>query len=117
MREFVIILSKESDVSEVRLELNLADTLVREFKQDNVRITALCPGGTSTEFMDVAGQKIDGMRSLAMMSSESVSRSGLKALAKGKGNVVPGLMYKLAVLGLRLVPRNIQAVLGELATK
>ena len=26
MREFVIILSKESDVSEVRLELNLADT-------------------------------------------------------------------------------------------
>ena len=52
-----------------------------------------------------------------MMSSESVSRSGLKALAKGKGNVVPGLMYKLAVLGLRLVPRNIQAVLGELATK
>jgi short-subunit dehydrogenase len=97
--------------------LNLADSLVREFKQDNVRITALCPGGTSTEFMDVAGQKIDGMRSLAMMSSESVARSGLKALAKGKGNVVPGMLYKLAVLGLRLVPRNIQAVFGELATK
>ena len=97
--------------------LNLADSLVREFKQDNVRITALCPGGTSTEFMDVAGQKIDGMRSLAMMSSESVARSGLKALAKGKGNVVPGILYKLAVLGLRLVPRNIQAVFGELATK
>lgn len=97
--------------------LNLADSLVREFKQDNVRITALCPGGTATEFMDVSGQEIDGMRSLAMMSSESVSRSGLKALAKGRGNVVPGILYKFAVLGLRLVPRNVQAVFGELATK
>lgn len=97
--------------------LNLADSLVREFKQDNVRITALCPGGTATEFMDVSGQKIEGMRSLAIMSSESVARSGLNALSKGKGNIVPGFMYKLAVLGLRLVPRSIQAVFGELATK
>lgn len=97
--------------------LNLADSLVREFKRDNVRITALCPGGTATEFMDVSGQKIDGMRSLAMMSSDSVARSGLISLAKGQGHVVPGLLYKLAVLGLRLVPRNLQAVFGEMATK
>ena len=97
--------------------LNLADSLVREFKQDNVRITALCPGGTATEFMDVSGQKIEGMRSLAIMSSESVSRSGLKALANGRGNVVPGILYKLSVFGLRFVPRNLQAVFGEMATK
>ncbi len=97
--------------------LNLADSLVREFQQDNVRITALCPGGTATEFMDVSGQKIDGIRNLAIMSSESVSRAGLTALAKGKGNVVPGLLYKLSVFGLRFVPRNLQAVFGELATK
>jgi len=97
--------------------LNLADSLVREFQQDNVRITALCPGGTATEFMDVSGQKIEGIRNLAIMSSESVSRAGLTALAKGKGNVVPGLLYKLSVFGLRFVPRNLQAVFGELATK
>jgi len=97
--------------------LNLADSLVREFQQDNVRITALCPGGTATEFMDVSGQKIEGIRSLAIMSSESVSRAGLTALAKGKGNVVPGLLYKLSVFGLRFVPRNLQAIFGELATK
>lgn len=97
--------------------LNLADSLVREFQQDNVRITALCPGGTATEFMDVSGQKIDGIRNLAIMSSESVSRAGLTALAKGKGNVVPGFLYKLSVFGLRFVPRNLQAVFGELATK
>lgn len=97
--------------------LNLADSLVREFKPDGIHITALCPGGTATEFMDVAGQKIEGVRSLAIMSSESVARSGLTALAKGKGNVVPGFLYKLSVFGLRFVPRNIQAVFGELATK
>jgi len=97
--------------------LNLADSLVREFKHDNIRITALCPGGTATEFMDVSGQKIEGMRNLAIMSSDSVARSGLKALAKGQGSVVPGLLYKLSVLGLRLVPRSLQAVFGEMATK
>jgi short-subunit dehydrogenase len=97
--------------------LNLADSLVREFKQDNVRITALCPGGTATEFMDVAGQEIKGIRNLAIMSSDSVARSGLTALAKGKGNVVPGILYKLSVFGLRFIPRNLQAVFGEMATK
>lgn len=97
--------------------LNLADSLVREFKPQGIHITALCPGGTTTEFMDVSGQKIDGLRSLAMMSSDNVARSGLNALAKGKGNVVPGLLYKFSVLALRLVPRNLQAVFGELATK
>lgn len=97
--------------------LNLADSLVREFRPQGIHITALCPGGTATEFMDVSGQKIEGLRSLAMMSSDSVARSGLNALATGKGNVVPGLLYKLAVLALRLVPRNVQAVFGELATR
>jgi short-subunit dehydrogenase len=97
--------------------LNLADSLVREFKPQGIHITALCPGGTATEFMDVSGQKIEGLRNLAIMPSETVARSGLKALAKGQGNVVPGLLYKLSVIGLRLVPRNLQAIFGELATK
>lgn len=52
-----------------------------------------------------------------MMWSDRVARSGLTALAKGQGNVVPGLLYKLSVLGLRLVPRNVQAVFSEMATK
>lgn len=97
--------------------LNLADSLVREFKPEGIHITALCPGGTATEFMEVSGQKIEGIRSLAIMSSDSVARSGLTALAKGKGNVVPGILYKFSVFGLRFIPRNLQAVLGELATK
>ena len=97
--------------------LNLADSLVRELKPEGIHITALCPGGTATEFMNVSGQKIEGIRSLAIMTSESVARSGLKALAKGKGNVVPGFLYKLSVFGLRFVPRSLQALLGELATK
>ena len=97
--------------------LNLADSLVREFKRDNVRITALCPGGTATEFMDVSGQKIEGIRNLAIMSSDSVARAGLNALAKGQGNIVPGILYKLSVFGLRFVPRSLQAVFGEMATK
>lgn len=97
--------------------LNLADSLAREFQQDGVRITALCPGGTATEFMDVSGQEIEGIRKLAIMSSKQVSHAGLTALAKGKGNVVPGLLYKVSVFGLRFIPRNLQAIFGELATK
>lgn len=97
--------------------LNLSDSLNKEFKQDGLHITALCPGGTATEFMDVSGQEITGLRSLAIMSSERVVKSGLKALVRGQGHVVPGLMYKLSVLGLRLIPRRLQAVFGEMATR
>lgn len=97
--------------------LNFAESLARELRPHNINICALCPGGTATEFMDVSGQKIEGLRSLAIMSSEAVARTGLNGVVRGKASVVPGLLYKIAVFAIRFVPRQMQAVFGEAATR
>ncbi|WP_430459513.1 SDR family NAD(P)-dependent oxidoreductase [Thalassolituus sp. LLYu03] len=97
--------------------LNFAESLSRELRPHNIRISALCPGGTATEFMDVSGQKIEGLRTLAIMSSDAVARAGLNGVVRGKASVVPGLLYKVAVFAIRFVPRQLQAVFGEAATR
>jgi short-subunit dehydrogenase len=97
--------------------LSFGKALHAEWKPHNVNVTVLCPGGPLTEFMDVAGQKIDGIRSLAMMGSDVVAGAGLSALARGRSVVVPGVLYKVSMAMLRLIPSRIQATLGELATR
>lgn len=97
--------------------LALGEALSAEVSDSGVVVTTVCPGGTSTEFFESSGQKIDGLRNLAMMSSESVARAGLRGLARDHRTVVPGLLYKLSVTGLRLVPRRLQAVFGQMATE
>jgi len=96
--------------------LALGEALGNEFKSKGVNVTTLCPGGTLTEFMGVAGQQIDGIRSLAMMSSDEVAKTGLKALARKQRVIVPGWLYKIGISSLRLFPRRLQAVFGQLAT-
>ena len=96
--------------------LTLGESLAAELKDKGVIVTTLCPGGTLTEFMENSGQQIDGLRNLAMMSSDQVAQEGLTALQKGKRVIVPGWLYKFSIAGLRLVPRRLQAVFGQMAT-
>ena len=96
--------------------LALGEALGHELKRKGVTVTTLCPGGTLTEFMDVAGQEIEGIRSLAMMTSEKVAQTGLDALSSKKRVIVPGWLYKIGIGSLRLFPRRLQALLGQLAT-
>ena len=55
-------------------------------------VTALClnPGGTRTEFMDVAGQEFAVWQQPMIMSSERCARIGLSALRRGRRNIISG---------------------------
>ncbi|OUS28932.1 hypothetical protein A9Q99_10685 [Gammaproteobacteria bacterium 45_16_T64] len=97
--------------------LSLGESLNKELSAFGINVTTLCPGGTATEFMDISGQEISGMRRHAIMTSDAVAKSGLRAMAKGNAVNVPGILYKLSMAGLRVVPRNLQALIGEAATK
>lgn len=97
--------------------LSLGESLNKELSSFGIRVTTLCPGGTATEFMDISGQDISGFRRHAIMTSDAVATSGLRALAKGHAVNVPGILYKLSIAGLRAIPRHLQARLGEAATK
>lgn len=96
--------------------LALGEALGKELKTKGVTVTTLCPGGTLTEFMDVSGQQMDKMRSMAMMSSDKVAKTGLKALSRKKRIIVPGWLYKIGIASLRLFPRRLQAIVGQLVT-
>jgi len=70
-------------------------------------VTCVCPGGTKTDFHEMAGAGDYGMiANLSMMTAEEVARISVRAMLRGKRTVIPGLMNKLSCWGVRLVPRS-----------
>ncbi|MGC2402188.1 MAG: SDR family oxidoreductase [Acidobacteriaceae bacterium] len=82
----------------------LAEGLAEEMKAHGVRVSALCPGPTESEFNQVAGER-HGDRRKAQSAAE-VARRGLEALAAGKPSVIPYLSGRLQVFAQRFVPRG-----------
>jgi hypothetical protein len=85
--------------------LSFSEALHEEVRTKGVRVTALCPGPTRTEFGDVAGFKGNGAFDRMSARSEEVVRMGLKALDQGRAVAIPGLVNKIGAQGHRLVPR------------
>ncbi len=85
-------------------DLLFAEGLAEEMKPYGIRVCALCPGSTESEFHVVAGQE-KFMRKAE--TAEKVARTGLTALAAGKSYVISGLGNYLGAVGERLVPRRV----------
>jgi short-subunit dehydrogenase len=86
-------------------DLFLAEGLAEEMKSHGVRVCALCPGTTTSEFHEVAGHPSHSKG--REQSAETVARNGLKALAAGKSYVISGLGNYLGAQSERLVPRRL----------
>ena len=94
-------------------DLLFAEGLAEEVKRYGVRVCALCPGSTSTEFQQVAGQ--GRVVNRKQETAEKVARTGLAALAAGKTYVISGLGNYLGAQSQRLVPRHlVTAVAGKM---
>jgi hypothetical protein len=81
--------------------------LYLELKQARspVRVQALCPGYTLTEFHDVMGFDRSQVPANWWTPVEQVVDASLEGLKRGKLFVVPGWRYKFIVALLRLLPR------------
>jgi hypothetical protein len=86
-------------------DLLFAEGLANEVKPFSVRVCALCPGSTETEFHAVAGTPRRSFKS--QETSEKVARVGLEAMAKGKSYVISGLQNYLLTQSERLSPRSL----------
>ena len=84
-------------------DLLFAEGLAEELKPYGIRVCALCPGSTESEFHAVSGQEKFQRR---METAKKVAHTGLKALAAGKSYVISGLGNYLGAHGERLVPRR-----------
>jgi short-subunit dehydrogenase len=74
-----------------------------------VRVQALCPGFTITEFLDAMGMSRDGIPGWLWMRAEDVVDASLHGLQRGKVFVVPGAIYKTVVLLEKMVPRWVRS--------
>lgn len=80
-----------------------------------LRVQALCPGYTLTEFHDVMGFDRKLIPASLWMSAEDVVEASRRGLARGRLIVVPGWRYKLVVAFLRLMPRFLLHAMARLA--
>src|SRR5882672_8912641 len=86
-------------------DLFLAEGLAEEMKPHGIRVCALCPGSTESEFHAVADQ--EEFTAHNQEPAEKVARTGLRALAAGKSYVISGLGNYLGAHSQRLVPRRL----------
>jgi short-subunit dehydrogenase len=87
------------------LTLSFTEAVAYELRGTGVRMQALCPGPTATEFLDMS-QTHSGLlvRRMPMLRTEEVVEQSLEAFDRGKLRVVPGFVNRVTgVLG-RLSP-------------
>lgn len=86
-------------------DLFFAEGLAEEMKPHGIRVCALCPGSTESEFHAVAAQ--EQFTSKHQEPADKVARTGLQALASGKSYVISGLGNYLGAHSQRIVPRGV----------
>ena len=87
--------------------LSLSEALHEEAKPYGVKVSALCPGPTRTEFGDIAGFSKSAALTRVSMDAEPVVRKGLEALEANKAVVITGALNRAVAFSTRLAPRSI----------
>lgn len=82
----------------------LAEALAHEVAEYDIRVSALCPGPTESEFHEIAGTR--EMVGRGRQSAEEVARLGLEGMIQGKSWVIPYTAGKAMVFLQRFVPRQ-----------
>lgn len=89
--------------------LSFSEALHEELK-GRISVSALCPGATKTQFADVASMSNSLAFKLRVMESKPVVAYALKH--KSKAIVIPGVMNKISVFVVKLLPRFISRKLA-----
>ena len=90
--------------------LSLSEAVADELSGTRVKVTALCPGATETEFFDGADMHNVRLINSGMLASpEDVAKAGWRAMKAGQRVEVPGLSNKAFTMLPRLLPRRITA--------
>ncbi len=73
-----------------------------------IRVLALCPGFTRTEFHERARMDVGGIPDGWWLSADEVVRTALDDLVAGRSLSVPGTRWKVVVAVARVVPPSLQ---------
>jgi uncharacterized protein len=84
--------------------LSFTEALHHEMKGTGVKVSALCPGPTHSEFSDVADSHSPTLERMKM-PAEPVVRAGLAGLDANKAVVIPGFKNKIGAQASRFLTR------------
>ncbi|MGA0894622.1 MAG: SDR family NAD(P)-dependent oxidoreductase [Ilumatobacteraceae bacterium] len=88
---------------------SLTESLHEEVRGTGVKVTALCPGLTRTEFISVSSP--DGRSAtypeFMWLESEEVAAAALSDMARGRALSIPGAIYRGLVAASTVTPRSI----------
>lgn len=71
--------------------LAFSQSLHHELKDEGVRVQAVLPGATATEFWDIAGKPVTDLPEQIVMSTEDMVDAALAGLAQGELVTIPAL--------------------------
>jgi len=86
--------------------LSFSRSLRFDVADRGIKVSCLCPGATESEFLRRAGMEAIGDKAKGLyMSAEVVAKIGVKGMLRGKVEIVPGLLNKIAALGIWATPK------------
>ncbi|MFB5760612.1 SDR family NAD(P)-dependent oxidoreductase [Paenibacillus medicaginis] len=88
--------------------LSFTEALENELSGAGVTVTALCPGVTSTGFVDRSGMGDSKLiKNGAIMEAGQVAEEGYRGFLRGDTIIIPGARNRLMAFIPRLLPRKL----------
>ena len=90
----------------------LSESLHTELAGTNIKISALCPGFTRTEFHQRGRMSMKGLPSFMWLDSDKLVAKSWNDALKGAAVSIPGWQYRLLVFVIQTLPRSIIRKVG-----
>ena len=90
----------------------ISESLHTELAGTNIRISALCPGFTRTEFHQRGRMTMKGLPSFMWLDSDKLVAKAWSDALKGEAVSIPGWQYQLLVFVIQTLPRSIIRKVG-----
>jgi short-subunit dehydrogenase len=90
----------------------LSESLHTELAGTNVKISALCPGFTRTEFHQRGRMSMKGLPSFLWLDADELVAKAWSDALKGEALSIPGWQYQLLVFVIKRLPRSIVRKVG-----
>jgi len=90
----------------------MSESLNTELRGTNVRVHALCPGFTRTEFHQRGRMRMSGLPDFMWLDTRTVVEAAWQNALRGRAVSVPGFQYKALTFLIRIVPRSVVRRVG-----
>ena len=89
--------------------------LAAEAARFGIKVTALCPGSTESEFFDVAHAEI--FKAGGLQPAPDVARQAVAALARGQRTILPSISGRISAFMVRFLPVGLITYFVEKAAR